>query len=54
MKDGAQRRKAEEELAMHLAETTDVSPEQARALIRKHGDNREEIIKAAKNFKAES
>lgn len=54
MKEHERRRRGEEELAMHLAETTDVSPEQARALIRKHGDDREALLKAARNFKAES
>jgi hypothetical protein len=38
--------------AMHLAETTDVSPQQAKELAEKHG--KEKAIKEAKNFKAES
>jgi hypothetical protein len=37
--------------AMHLAETTDVSPRQAKDLIEKHGKAKAE--KEAKNFKAE-
>jgi hypothetical protein len=37
--------------AMHLAETTDVSPQQAKDLIEKHGKAKAE--KEAKNFKAE-
>jgi hypothetical protein len=37
--------------AMHLAETTDVSPRQAKDLIEKHGNAKAE--KEAKNFKAE-
>ena len=37
--------------AMKLAETTDVSPNQAKELLRKHGTR--EATKRAKNFKAE-
>ncbi|WP_139238669.1 hypothetical protein [Mesorhizobium sp. YR577] len=42
-----------EKRALDLAEKTDVSPNQAKALIRKHGDDKKEIEKEAKNFKAE-
>lgn len=37
--------------AMKLAETTDVSPNQAKELLRKHG--KKEATKRARNFKAE-
>ena len=37
--------------AVHLAETTDVSPQQAKDLVQKHG--KKEGAKQAKNFKAE-
>ena len=42
-----------EKKAMRLAETTDVSPNQARELIRKHGKDNPKVEKEAKNFKAE-
>ena len=54
MKNAAQTQTSEEELAVQLAEKTDVSPRQARELIRKYGDDREKLMKAAKGFKAES
>ena len=38
--------------AMKLAETTDVSPNQAKELLRKHGEA--EAKRRAKDFKAES
>jgi hypothetical protein len=38
----------------HLAETTDLSPKQARDLLEKYGNDFERIRKEAKNFKAES
>jgi hypothetical protein len=37
--------------ALHIAETTDVSPGQAKELAKKHG--KENAEKEAKNFKAE-
>ena len=37
--------------AMHLAETSDVSPQQAKDLVKQHG--KEEGEKQAKKFKAE-
>lgn len=37
--------------AMHIAETTDVSPKQAKDLAQKHG--KDKAVKEAKNFKAE-
>lgn len=43
-----------EKLALELAETTDLSPKQARELIARHGNDRDALMKAAKNFKAES
>lgn len=38
----------------HLVETTDLSPNQARALLEKYGNDWERIRKEAANFKAES
>ena len=43
----------EAELAMYLAEHTDLSPNQARELIRRYGEDREKLLEAARNFKAE-
>jgi hypothetical protein len=40
--------------AIHLAETTDLSPNQARELIRRHGNDRKKLMEIAKTFKAES
>lgn len=40
--------------ALHLAEATDLSPNQARELIRRHGSDRKKLMELAKNFKAES
>ncbi|WP_292237009.1 hypothetical protein [Mesorhizobium sp.] len=39
--------------ALRLAETTDVSPNQAKDLMRKHGKGSAKVEKEAKNFKAE-
>ncbi len=39
--------------ALRLAETTDVSENQAKELIRKHGKGNPEVEKQARNFKAE-
>ncbi|MER8556435.1 hypothetical protein NKH69_22900 [Mesorhizobium sp. M0976] len=46
-------RDPDEKKALHLAETTDVSPKQAKDLMRKHGKDSPKIEKEAKNFKAE-
>ena len=46
--------KSEEEKALRLAETTDVSPKQAKDLMRKHGKDSKKVEEEAKNFKAES
>ncbi|MER8957607.1 MULTISPECIES: hypothetical protein [unclassified Mesorhizobium] len=46
-------RDADEKKALHLAETTDVSPKQAKDLMRKHGKDSPKVEKEAKNFKAE-
>jgi hypothetical protein len=40
--------------AVHLAETTDLSPNQARELIRRHGHDHKKLMEVAKTFKAES
>jgi len=44
---------SEDELATYLAENTDLSPNQARELIRRYGQDREKLLEAARNFKAE-
>jgi hypothetical protein len=46
--------KGEDFQVEHLAETTDLSPNQARELLRRHGDDWRKIDEAAKIFKAES
>lgn len=38
----------------YLAEHTDLSPNQARDLVKKHGTDRDELMKAARIIKAES
>jgi hypothetical protein len=38
----------------YLAEHTDLSPKQALELIRKHGNDREKLLKIARKMKAES
>jgi hypothetical protein len=43
----------DEEMAMHLAETTDISPKQARELIRRHRDEPEKLEQIAQSIKAE-
>jgi hypothetical protein len=37
----------------HLTETTDLSPNQAKALLRRHGNDWAKIKEEAENFKAE-
>lgn len=39
--------------ALRLAETTEVSPKQAKDLMRKHGKDSPKVDKEARNFKAE-
>lgn len=46
--------KIDEDLALKLAETTDLSPNQAKRLIERYGHDRERLMEAARNFKAES
>lgn len=36
-----------------LAENTDLSPNQARELVRRHGADREKLLEAARTMKAE-
>ena len=43
----------EDDRVRHLAETTDLSPNQARDLIRRHGNDPEKLEELARNFKAE-
>ncbi|PAQ04484.1 MAG: hypothetical protein EOQ86_28765 [Mesorhizobium sp.] len=47
------KREPDDKEALRLAETTDVSPNQAKDLMRKHGKDRAKVEKEAKNFKAE-
>jgi len=37
----------------YLTENTDLSPNQAKALVEEHGPNREKLLKAAGTMKAE-
>lgn len=46
--------KGEEAFALHIAEQSDLSVNQAKELIRKHGNDLKKIEEAAKNYKAES
>ncbi|TIS53728.1 hypothetical protein [Mesorhizobium sp.] len=48
-----QKTESEEKKALRLAETTDVSPKQAKDLMREHGKDSPEVEKKARNFKAE-
>ncbi|WP_167481014.1 MULTISPECIES: hypothetical protein [Mesorhizobium] len=50
-KQGKKDNRLSDKEAMHLAEITDVSPQQAKDLAEKHGKAKAE--KEAKNFKAE-
>jgi len=45
--------KGEDFQVQHLAERTDLSPDQARELLRRHGDDWRKIDEAAKVFKTE-
>jgi hypothetical protein len=38
----------------YLTEHTDLSPKQARELIERHGNDREELLRIARTMKAES
>jgi hypothetical protein len=51
IKQGKKDNRLSDKEAMHLAETTDVSPKQAKDLAEKHG--KAKAAKEAKNFKAE-
>jgi hypothetical protein len=46
--------RADEEEALRLAEETDLSPNQARDLIRHHGRDHRKLLEIAKTMKAES
>ena len=46
--------KGEDFEVQHLAETTDLSPNQARELLRRHGNDWRKLDEEAKAFKAES
>jgi len=45
--------KGEDFEVKHLAETTDLSPNQARELLRRHGNDWRKLDEAAKTFKAD-
>jgi hypothetical protein len=45
--------RGEEFEAQHIAETTDLSPNQARELLRKYGNDWRRVEGEAKSFKAE-
>lgn len=47
------KKRKRDEKALRLAETTDVSPNQAKDLMRKHGKDSAKVEMEAKNFKAE-
>lgn len=42
-----------DELVKFLAENTDLSPNQARDLVRRYGTDRKKLLEAAHNYKAE-
>jgi hypothetical protein len=46
--------KGEDFEVQHLAETSDLSPNQARELLRRHGNDWKKLEEVAKTFKAES
>ena len=46
-------KKGQELEVKHLAETTDLSPNQARELLRRHGSDWEKLRQEAETFKAE-
>lgn len=43
----------EEAEIRHLVENTDLSPNQAKALVAKHGTDREKLLELARTMKAE-
>lgn len=52
-KQGGRLAAGQELEVQHLAETTDLSPRQARELLKRHGNDWEKIRKEAETFKAE-
>lgn len=46
--------KGQELEVQHLAETTDLSPNQAKELLKRHGNDWTKLKEEAKTFKAES
>jgi hypothetical protein len=46
--------KGEDFEVQHLAETSDLSPNQARELLRRHGNDWKKLKEVARTFKAES
>ena len=53
-KRGSRVAKGEELEVQHLAETTDLSPNQARELLRRHGNDWPKLKEIAKTYKAAS
>jgi len=53
MTTSKQTTESKDKKALRLAETTDVSPEQAKELMRKHGKDSPKVEKEARNYKAE-
>lgn len=51
--DDSRIKKGAELEVMHLAETTDLSPNQARDLLKKHGNDFAKIKEIAETYKAE-
>ena len=45
---------ADEQQALAIAEQTDLSVNQARDLLRRHGNDRDKVLEIAKTMKAES
>ncbi|CDX27227.1 hypothetical protein MPLB_940007 [Mesorhizobium sp. ORS 3324] len=45
---------SEDPEVLYLAENSDLSPKQARELIREHGHDRDKLLRIARSMKAES
>lgn len=52
-REAGEKTETEDEKALRLAETTDISPQQAKDLMREHGKDSEKVDEEAENFKAE-
>jgi len=51
MRDRSRVARGEDYEVQHLAEQTGLSPDQARVLIRRYGNDREKLMEEAKNFR---